>query len=104
MRITVLAVPECPHAGLALAQVDAALAGRPAQVELVEVSDLEQAAALGMTGSPTILIDGADPFAPDGAAPSVSCRLYRGADGTVSGAPGEAAVRRAVAEANGPDR
>lgn len=103
MRITVLAVPECPNARPALEQVEAALAGRPAHVELVEVSDLRQAAARGMTGSPTILIDGTDPFASGDAVPGLSCRLYRGADGAVSGTPGEEAVRRAVAGRQAPD-
>jgi hypothetical protein len=35
-----------------------ALAGRSADVELVEAADEEQAARLGMTGSPTVLVDG----------------------------------------------
>lgn len=46
-----------------------------------------------MYGSPAILVEGTDPFAPPGAVPSLSCRLYRAADGTVSGLPDEAAVR-----------
>ncbi|MFE7113156.1 organomercurial lyase [Streptomyces sp. NPDC057575] len=93
MRITVLTVPECPNAPLAVERVTAALAGRDAEVEMVEVRDQEQAAAYGMNGSPTVLLDGVDPFALEGAAPSVSCRLYRDADGTVSGAPSVAALR-----------
>lgn len=99
MRITVLTVPDCPNATPAYERVTAALAGRKAEVELVEVHDQAQAAEYGMTGSPTILLDGVDPFAPEGAVPSVSCRLYRDADGTVSGAPSEAALRQALAGA-----
>ncbi len=48
-----------------------------------------------MTGSPTVLFDGADPFAVPGAEPSVSCRLYRGVDGHVEG-PGIEGLRRAL--------
>ncbi|WTP60882.1 alkylmercury lyase family protein [Streptomyces phaeochromogenes] len=96
MRITVLTVPGCPNAAPAVERVRAALAGRAAEVELVEVHNQGQAAALGMNGSPTILLDGTDPFAPAGAEPSVSCRLYRDADGAVSGTPGEAALRAAI--------
>ncbi|MFD5514144.1 alkylmercury lyase family protein [Streptomyces sp. NPDC127051] len=103
MRITVLTVPECPNAPLAVERVTAALAGRAAKVELVEVHGQEQAAAHGMTGSPTILLDGLDPFAPAGAVPSVSCRLYRDADGTVSGAPSVAALREALTGAGRAD-
>ncbi|MGW7527326.1 organomercurial lyase [Streptomyces sp. NPDC054783] len=96
MRITVLTVPDCPNAPVVRERIEAALAGRPVPVELVEVSDQEQAARRGMTGSPTVLVDGIDPFAVAGAAPSVSCRLYRGADGSVDGAPSVADLRRAL--------
>ncbi|WP_240351092.1 organomercurial lyase [Streptomyces olivoreticuli] len=83
-------------------RIAAALEGRAADVELVEVRDEAEAARWGMTGSPTILFDGVDPFTPEGAAPSVSCRLYREADGTVSGAPSVAALREALAGATLP--
>lgn len=66
MRITVLTVPGCPNAPLAMERVAAALAARRAEVELVEVHDQAQAAEYGMNGSPTILLDGVDPFAPQG--------------------------------------
>ncbi|MBT2452294.1 alkylmercury lyase [Streptomyces sp. ISL-43] len=97
MRITVLTVVDCPNARPAVERVQAALAGREAEVELVEVADEAEAARRGMNGSPTILIDGTDPFAPPGATPSMSCRLYRDADGPVSGVPSEAAMRQALA-------
>jgi predicted DsbA family dithiol-disulfide isomerase len=96
MRITVLAVPGCPNTPLAVERVAEALAGRPARVELVEVHDQEQATRLGMNGSPTILMNGADPFATDGSVPSLSCRLYRDTDGTVSGAPSLAALTQVI--------
>ncbi|WP_329376768.1 hypothetical protein OG625_04595 [Streptomyces sp. NBC_01351] len=102
MRITVLTVPGCPNAVPAAERVTAALAGRAVELELVVVHDRAQAAAHGMNGSPTILLDGADPFAPAGAEPSLSCRLYRDADGIVSGVPGEAALREALTAAGLP--
>ncbi|SEM04113.1 hypothetical protein [Streptacidiphilus jiangxiensis] len=97
MRITVLTVPDCPNAGLVGERLDAALAGRKVLVEWVEVRDAEQAAATGMTGSPTLLVDGVDPFAVPGAVPSLSCRLYRSASGAVQGAPGVDELRAALA-------
>ncbi|MEU9848186.1 organomercurial lyase [Streptomyces sp. NPDC047985] len=104
MRITVLTVPGCPNAPLAMERVTAALAGREAEVELVEVHDQAQAAERGMNGSPTVLLDGVDPFAPAGAVPSVSCRLYRDADGAVAGAPSVAVLRAALDDGtNGPE-
>ncbi|MCX5302800.1 organomercurial lyase [Streptomyces sp. NBC_00160] len=96
MRITVLTVPDCPNARVVEDRIARATAGRSADVELVEVADQEQAARVGMTGSPTVLINGVDPFAVPGAPASVSCRLYRGPDSRVEGAPGVADLRRAL--------
>jgi len=97
MRITVLTVADCPNAHPTLDLVTTALAGRHAELSLVEVADETEAARLGMYGSPTVLIDGADPFAPPGAEPSLSCRLYWHPDGTMSGLPNADALRRALA-------
>ena len=97
MRITVLTVPDCPNAAVAAGRITAALGGRPASVELVEVTGEAEAARLGMTGSPTILLDGVDPFAAAGAAPGVSCRIYRGPDGAAAGAPSVQDLTTAIA-------
>ncbi|MEV4453404.1 hypothetical protein AB0K24_50160 [Streptomyces mirabilis] len=95
-RITVLTVPDCPNAPLAQERIEQALNGRAAEVELIEVADEAQAARLGMTGSPTVLIDGTDPFAAQGTAASVSCRLYRSPDGRTDGAPSVADLQQAL--------
>ena len=50
------------------------------------MADQAEATGLGMAGSPTILVNGRDPFA-QGAEPSLSCRLYCGGDGPPDGAP-----------------
>jgi hypothetical protein len=97
MRITVLTVPDCPNAPVAQERIAAALDGRAADVELVEVREEAEAARWGMTGSPTVLLDGVDPFAVAGSVPSVSCRLYRDADGRTDGAPSVEALSRAFA-------
>jgi hypothetical protein len=88
MEITVLTVPDCPNAPVVRQRLGEALDGRSVPVEWIEVADDVQAAERGMTGSPTVLVDGVDPFAVPGAQPSVSCRLYRSANGFVEGAPG----------------
>jgi hypothetical protein len=49
-----------------------------------------------MHGSPTILVDGVDPFAGPGAAASLSCRLYRNSEGRADGAPSVRQLRRAI--------
>jgi hypothetical protein len=50
------------------------------------IDDPDRARDARMHGSPTILLDGHDPFAPPGTVTSVSCRLYRTASG-LEGSP-----------------
>jgi hypothetical protein len=80
MDVEVLTVSACPNRSLALARVREALdrvgASGIAVAERV-VDDLAVARAAGMHGSPTIRVDGRDPFPCDSAEASVSCRLYR---------------------------
>jgi hypothetical protein len=100
MELTLLTVPGCPHAAAFEERLAAALAGHPgAVVRRREVADEQQAAQAGMHGSPTLLIDGTDPFAGPDAAPSLSCRLYRDEAGRPSGAPSVQALRQALAAA-----
>lgn len=103
MRITVLTVPGCPNAPVVDRRLVRALDDRDVHVDRVEVSDAGQAARLGMTGSPTVLIDGVDPFAVPGAPPSLSCRLYRGPDGRVEGAPSLADLQRILTDSDASD-
>jgi hypothetical protein len=52
-----------------------------------------------MHGSPTLLINGADPFAEPGQDPSMSCRLYHDENGQLSGAPSLSQLRQAIEQA-----
>ncbi len=100
MELTLLTVPACPNAAVFEERLAVALAGHPgAVVHRREVTDDLEAAEAGMHGSPTLLIDAADPFAGPDEPPSLSCRLYRDAAGRTGGAPSVAALRRALAEA-----
>ncbi|MFR0358537.1 hypothetical protein [Streptomyces sediminimaris] len=76
MELTVLAVPDCPHTSLLRARLDEALEVRP-DVTLTwrEITEPQQAERAGMHGSPTLLVDGRDPFSPPGQPPSLSCRV-----------------------------
>lgn len=96
MRITILTVPDCPNVPVVRERITAALGPRTAQVELIEVREEGEAARWGMTGSPTVLLDGVDPFAAPGAPASMSCRLYRDTDGRTEGAPSVHALRQAL--------
>jgi hypothetical protein len=96
MLLTVLSVPECPNVDVLLGRLREVLAGHAADLDVIVVDDDERARAWGMAGSPTLLVDGVDPFAVAGGEASVSCRLYRGADCTVGGAPPVADLRAAL--------
>jgi len=92
MTLEILQVPGCPGADLLAARLDGLLAGRRGVTRRVVASQAE-AERLGMTGSPTLLADGADPFARPGLLPAVSCRLYRDERGRRVPAPSAAQLR-----------
>ena len=97
MDLMLLTVPDCPNAAAFEERLAAALADRPdAVVRRREVADEREAAQAGMHGSPTLLINGVDPFATPGLAPGLSCRLYRDAAGRPARAPTVEALRRAL--------
>jgi len=101
MDLILLTVPACPSAPAFEERLAAALAGHPgAVVHRREVADEREAAQAGMHGSPTLLIDGVDPFAGPDQAPSLSCRLYRDAAGRTGPAPSVEALRQALAAAS----
>ncbi|MEV6957306.1 thioredoxin family protein [Streptomyces sp. NPDC051183] len=95
-------MPDCPSLSLLRERLSEALERRHVVLEWIEVPDAESAARQKMSGSPTLLLDGVDPFAHDGTGPSLSCRLYRHADGTTDGAPTLAELRRVLAGAGMP--
>jgi hypothetical protein len=101
MDLTVLAVPGCPNASVLERRLGAALADRPGvTISRREITSQAEAARWQMPGSPTLLVNGKDPFADPGTVPAVACRLYRGDDGRIDGAPTEAALRLALDQAD----
>lgn len=62
--------------------------------QLIETT--EAAIAHGFRGSPTVLVDGIDPFAEAGAPFGLSCRIYRTDDGP-AGSPTLQQLREATA-------
>jgi hypothetical protein len=106
MHLTILAVPDCPNAPVLEDRLAAVVRDRESVSMTREViSDAGQAARRGMHGSPTLLIDEADPFAEPGKPgepgrqTSLSCRLYRDEHGRPSGAPSAEQLRRAIHQA-----
>ena len=63
-----------------------ALAGLDVVPVHVRVTTPEQAEQLRFRGSPTVLVDGVDPFADDSAPVGLSCRVFPTPDG-LQGAP-----------------
>jgi len=100
MRIELLTVTDCPNSAVIEERLAEVLAERDGvQVTRTVIDTVAEAERYGMHGSPTLLLDGRDPFAAPGTQASVSCRLYRGEDGQAQGAPSIAELRRAVADA-----
>ncbi len=88
VEIDLLYVSDCPHRSLVRARLDDALTsiGLVALVREQEIRTSEEAARLGMRGSPTILVDGWDPFRATAGSTALACRLYQG-DAGYTGAP-----------------
>jgi len=101
MHVEVLVVPDCPHAETATAVVRRALDElelSQVPVTTMVVTGQAQAEQLGFVGSPTVMIDGRDPFADPAQSPGLACRLYR--DGTtLTGTPPAEPIRRALRQA-----
>jgi hypothetical protein len=96
-RLRLLQVPDCPGAEVLARRLAEVLAPARARVDRLVVADAGQASEAGMTGSPTLLVDGVDPFAVPGTPTGVSCRLYRDECGGLGNAPSTAQLRAALA-------
>jgi hypothetical protein len=97
MNIQLLYFDGCPNWAVADDRLAAALheLGREASVTRVRVEDWDDAERLNFTGSPTILVDGRDPF-DTGAAVAMACRVYRTEDG-LDGSPSVTQLKKALA-------
>ena len=78
MEIELLIVPGCPQEAAAAELITTAVAdtGVHARVTHTLITSLDQARRRGFAGSPTILINGSDPFADPAAPAAMACRLY----------------------------
>ena len=99
MKITIQYFDGCPHWKLADERVrhvvhDLSRSDVDLEYELIDTPQPAEQARF--RGSPTILIDGHDPFAGEGHPFGLSCRVYETEDGA-QGAPAEAELRRVLA-------
>ncbi|WP_198358378.1 hypothetical protein [Streptomyces fildesensis] len=101
MNIELLVVPDCPHEKPAAEQLRRTLDElglRGVGFATRVISDQGQAEEVGFAGSPTVLIDGRDPFAESSNSVGLSCRMYRTVKG-LSGLPDPGRLRQALAAA-----
>ena len=90
MNVELLVVLECPNEGEAAVRLrealdDVGLVTTPFRTTVINT--LAEAEACDFVGSPTILIDGRDPFAAPEARPALACRVYPGVTGLVGVPP-----------------
>lgn len=87
MEISLLYFEGCPHRATMEERLAVVLAERPdATLTRHLVESAAEAERLGFRGSPSVLVDGRDPFAGDGDGVGLACRVYRTPDGP-AGAP-----------------
>ncbi|MFJ8390858.1 DsbA family protein [Streptomyces sp. NPDC094438] len=101
MEIEILVVPDCPNAKPAAEQLRRALDDvglSDTTFTTCVVTGQAEAERIGFTGSPTILINGHDPFADPGRPAGLACRVYRTADG-LAGLPDLDRLRQVLTSA-----
>lgn len=101
MNLEVLHVAQCPNLTAMLQRLGQAT---DLSVFAREISTATDAAAFGMAGSPTLLINGADPFTTaHHALGALACRLYRDENDQPVPVPSLAQLRAAIAAAAAAD-
>lgn len=95
MRVELRYFDGCPHWQLLDARLREAFAliGEHPSVTYELVETPEAASRLEFRGSPSLLVDGKDPFADQAGSVGLSCRIYR----TESGPQGAPSVEQLVA-------
>ncbi|MFP5580153.1 MAG: thioredoxin family protein [Acidimicrobiia bacterium] len=81
MKLELLYFGDCPNWEVAAERLDDVASGRGLTVERRLVKTTEEAEAARFRGSPTILVDGQDPFAAGDEPFGLACRVYQTPDG-----------------------
>ena len=100
MKVTIQYFDGCPHWKLADERVRRVLDGvstGDVTLEYELIDSPERAERVGFHGSPTILVDGRDPFVTGDEPIGLTCRVFRTEAGT-EGAPTEAQLRKVLSQ------
>lgn len=100
MNVQLLHIDECPNWEATGVQLRNALdaVGKPdVDIETILLTTPEEAARYAFAGSPTILIDGEDPFPNGGTTTDLACRVYNTGD-RLAGSPTNEQLIQAVHE------
>lgn len=81
MKLELLYFDDCPNWEIAAERLDAVARGRGLTVDRRIVTTPEEAETARFRGSPTILVDGEDPFASADEPFGLACRMYQTPDG-----------------------
>ena len=99
MRVRLLHFDGCPGWRLTAEHLAELAQEMQFEWEAVEVEAGDDLAALGFRGSPTVLVDGADPFAEPGQPFAYACRVYA-TPGGLAGSPTREQLRDAISAAD----
>jgi hypothetical protein len=95
MDVVVQYFDGCPNWELARDRLGTILDKEKATIRFERIDTIEKADASGFRGSPTILLDGVDPFAEPNAPVGLACRVYSTDEGH-EGAPSVAQLQAAL--------
>lgn len=101
MKLEVLHVPDCPNLAPLMERL-ARVTDLP--VATREIASDADATRYGMSGSPTLLVNGRDPFGEAGnCGGNLSCRLYRDESGRITPVPSAGQLGAALKDPAAPD-
>lgn len=96
MRITLQYFDGCPNWKTTATHLSTLTAeGLDATIGYEQIETHEAAVARGFRGSPTVLIDGIDPFADENPPVGLACRVYQTEDGH-AGSPSFSQLRHVI--------
>jgi hypothetical protein len=95
VQVRLLYLDGCPNWAATYRQLEALAVELDLELDRHQVATSEEAERLAFRGSPTVLVDGRDPFATGDEPVGLACRVYATDDG-LAGAPTERQLREVL--------